>query len=486
VKPLVLLLVLAPIVSGCLGGTDLGVRTPAPTDLDPRVYVHDATGALLGDAPGLLPRFSLFDTGVSGAEPSLGVTSNGHIFYVAYEKVLRSSDHGHTWTQVSSIASSPQTLDPMLWVDPDTDRIFSDQLYVGCSWLSWSDDDGASWTTNPIACGTPVNDHQKIVAAKPRTGLPTVGYPKVVYYCYNGLEYSGCAASRTGGLTFEPARVIYGPHECDDGYSYVHGRIRAAADGTLYVPQIACGPRIAVSRDDGQTWRRFQVDGLLGYARDLVSNPDVAIDSEGNVYFAWMAKDAHIHLAVSRDLGETWSVPVTLTPPPVTSATKPSIVVGDAGRIGVAYWATTANTTGWKGCDGDGVLFARVCGEGPYAEYAPDSTLWHQWVTLSTNALEANATFMSTQVTPDGDPLQVGSIHLGGGSDPDRNLLDFIDAAMDAEGRFYLATADGCLPQAGCRLDDPSTSRSDRAMGASLLEGPSLLASVGVLAAPSG
>jgi hypothetical protein len=467
----VLLLV---VLTGCLVSPPIEVPDP-PAAVDSRLSLHgalNATSELARLAQQVPVVFDWFDLGVSGAEPSLGITSQGHAFYVAYEAVLRSRDGGKTWQRVTGAVESPLTLDPMLWVDPDTDRVVVNQLYVGCSWMSWSDDDGATWTTNPAACGTPVNDHQKIVAAKPRLPAPTVGYPKVFYYCYNGLEYSGCATSRTGGLTWEPARVAFGPGDCDEAYSYVHGRIRAAPDGTVYLPKIACGPQVAVSRDDGLTWRQTRIDAHLGHAAGLVNSPDIGVDAEGTVYFVWSPADGLLYLSISRDQGATWSAPVRVTPPHVTSALRPSVVAGDAGRIAVAYWATTADTTGWNGCNGSGPT--RWCGEGPYADYAPAATHWHQWVTFSLDADTVEPGFLTVQVTADDDPLQVGSIHMGGGGDADRNLLDFIDAALGPDGRVWVATADGCLPAEGCRLDEPGTSRHERAAGAVLRTGPSL------------
>jgi hypothetical protein len=42
------------------------------------------------------------------------------------------------------------------------------------------------------------------------------------------------------------------------------------------------------------------------------------------------------------------------------------------------------------------------------------------------------------------DPVQSGCVWLGGGSNPCRNLLDFMDATVDAQGRVLVGYADGC------------------------------------------
>src|SRR5258706_14688896 len=68
---------------------------------------------------------------------------------------------------------------------------------------------------------------------------------------------------------------------------------------------------------------------------------------------------------------------------------------------------------------------------------------------------DAGNTLITVDTTPD-DPVQVGSICLGGTScgalDPlnpsSRNLLDFNDFSVDREGRAVLGYADGCIAPA--------------------------------------
>ncbi|MGH7858137.1 MAG: hypothetical protein ACREQY_12500, partial [Candidatus Binatia bacterium] len=54
------------------------------------------------------------------------------------------------------------------------------------------------------------------------------------------------------------------------------------------------------------------------------------------------------------------------------------------------------------------------------------------------------ASWITVNATPN-DPLQRGGIHLGGGSEIHRNLLDFFDADLDAQGRMTVGYADGCV-----------------------------------------
>ena len=72
-----------------------------------------------------------------------------------------------TWTDVSAQNTSLVTLDPILFTDSDaganrTNRTFVSQLLGKASAVSFTDDDGASWT---ISQGSGINsgvDHQTI------------------------------------------------------------------------------------------------------------------------------------------------------------------------------------------------------------------------------------------------------------------------------------------------------------------------------------
>ncbi|HWG91984.1 MAG TPA: hypothetical protein VNZ52_14125, partial [Candidatus Thermoplasmatota archaeon] len=124
---------------------------------------------------------------------------------------------------------------------------------------------------------------------------------------------------------------------------------------------------------------------------------------------------------------------------------------------------------------------ANATGKGP--DGVPEDTRWHMFVTYTFDALSEDPTFVTVQVTPDDDPVQIGPISTNSDCEApegSRNLLDFIDMVMDKEGRVYVAYADGCLE--GCKTMEDS--RGDRGYVAVLQTGPSLLAAVGTLASP--
>lgn len=401
-----------------------------------------------------------------GAEPTLGVTSNGNIFLVAMANVLRSTDGGETWEVVSTPASSPTTLDPYLYVDPDTDRVYSDQLYLGCSYLSWSDDYGATWLTNPAACGIPVNDHQKMVSAVNRGLVPTTPlYSKVLLYAYNAIAAgSRVSISYDGGFTWpvNAESVSAAEATCNGG---LHGNIVASADGMLYIPKRHCdGFILAKSADSGITWTTTPVGADAG-GSECRKNADLAVDRTGGLYGAWPGKDNRLYLSTSTDEGSTWRErSVVASPPEVNMTTMPAVVAGDAGRIAMVYYGTA-----------DGA-------RGP--DEVADTAVWHVYVTYSLDALAETPTFVTYRATD--DPVQIGAISTNSDcSAPDgsRNLLDFLDAQLAPDGRLVIAYTDGCIDEC---VESPTmqTSRAGKAGFGILQSGASLYADVGLIEAP--
>lgn len=463
------LLGLVLVTAGCLGASEDADVEPTATDtptLDPLVTVHSPTEALgLGALPeGLtVPTVSVRPTGHAGAEPTMGVTSDGTLFFVAFEDTLRSTDHGQTWEVVHT---SPATLDPMLWVDPLTDRIFTNHLYLACSILSWSDDLGETWTTNPIACGLPVNDHQKIATAPPRAESPlqpTV-YDNLVLYAYNGLALgSRISISYDGGLTFPVNTETVSPNDPNSCSGGLHGHPEAAPDGTLYLPKRSCnGVLVSVSHDSGLSWEAVLAGDDVG-STECRKNPEVATDLDNNAYAVWPAADQELYLVRSTDAGATWSTSVRASPPEMEVTTMPVAKAGSPGRLAIAYYGIERDQT-----------------EDEVPDRVDEDGRWHLYVTYTLNALDDEPTFVTVQATPDEDPIQIGPISTNSGCDNppgSRNLLDFIDMVVDADGRVYVAYGDGCTT--GCAGKADATmedSRSRDGVVAVVEAGPSLFA----------
>src|SRR4051794_36979285 len=165
----------------------------------------------------------LFGTGYGGWEPTIGLTNDGTIFFDARNSnadpgVVVSRDSGVTWRNVNPGAHKV-SLDPYLWVDPATGRVFDSDIdpTVTCPPFSHTDDQGRTWKT-AVACGQA--DHQSVFGGPPPPGADKPsGYPDVVYYCAisggalaGSSTITGCSRSLDGGDTFAPAGdPAYGP-----------------------------------------------------------------------------------------------------------------------------------------------------------------------------------------------------------------------------------------------------------------------------------
>ena len=197
-------------MSGCIFGSE-AVQEPEPEpEGEVRFWVTGPDGQNI-DLPPLPLNFTFSNVGEQGAEPSIGITSSGCMFFIAFEKVMRSCDHGDSWEIVDDIASHPSTSDPWGWVDPITDRVYNVQM-VGLltTWIAWSDDDGETWIGNPHDSGPiPLNDHIKL-GTGPWTsdGYGAVAnsnpaaWETATYFCYNKIAGIFCYTSFNGCLLY--------------------------------------------------------------------------------------------------------------------------------------------------------------------------------------------------------------------------------------------------------------------------------------------
>ncbi|OUW22123.1 MAG: hypothetical protein CBD33_03615 [Euryarchaeota archaeon TMED173] len=476
-----LMLLLLPL-SGCLQGATSSEEVEE--EQTPQlVFVTGSDGNEI-NVPPLPLVFNFSDVGEDGAEPSIGVTSSGCIFFIAFEKVMRSCDHGASWEDVTGPLCAFQTNDPYGWVDPETDRIFNVQMQgLETSWICWSDDDGDSWVGNPHDSGTtPINDHIKLASGPWTSSGYGIGgqfsqafYEQAVYYCYNKLAGIFCFTSFDGGATFEAGGQIFGLATTNGG---LHGAITSAPDGTVYVTPRVETPTVIVSKDNGLTWfeRTMGEDQGTPYPR---KNSEVATDTQSNAYHIWTGADEGVYMAVSTDSGQTWSeTSVRMSPNQVISTAFPQVDAGDPGRIAVTYLGSDdTSELGQPNIDGE-----------PWdgnAHYANGNVSYYLYVTYSLNALDPNPIFHTVRASV--DPVQIGSICLNSGDCRDiggsnRNLLDFNDLHIDSEGRVYIAFADGCTGD--CAIGNNSTpedSRSRRGILCYLGSGPSLLQDYGLL-----
>jgi hypothetical protein len=345
-----------------------------------------------------------------------------------------------SWTDVSASATNgcPQgsttSLDPILFTDHETGRTFESQLSGVDSLTCYTDNDGASWSPSQGG-GIPSGvDHQTVggghFSANGLGALPVSTYPNAVYYCSQDIATAFCAASRDGGTTFGAGVPTYSLLDCGG----LHGHVKVAPDGTVYLPNKGCGSDQAaiVSTDNGTTWTIEHVPG----STPGDSDPSIGVGSNGTVYFGYTGADGKPGIAVSHDQGKTWEHNQTVgTEFGISNAVFPTVVAGDDDRASFAYLGTPTG--------------------GNYQDAANFTGIWHLYVDTT---YDGGQTWVTSDATPN-DPVQRGSICTAGTTcGNDRNLLDFIDMTIDDHGRVEVAYADGCID--AC-VSDPSQNNHD-------------------------
>lgn len=407
--------------------------------------------------------------GHTSLEPTIAIEPGGDIYMTAgawsqtpgartggATEVVRSTDGGATWDFVTPKVLDQNrqqiSLDPYVYVDNvdgDNGRIFTIDLTVACSYMSFSDDHGETWTTNPLACGRPVNDHQTLFSGPP-VSTPMVAYPNILYYCWNDVGTSSCGKSLDGGLTWHPtgAPAFIGYDTSaegegrDDLSGGLHGHGVVASDGTVYLPREYCNRSyVSVSHDEGATWTNYQISKMPANGG---SDTSVAVDRKGNLYYLWLNHERQPFLSVSRDKGESWSKPVAVAPPGLKEANLPSIVARGVGKIALVYYGSTNSP--YRPCPED----EPDCNNGN--DYV--KTTWNGYMTISANALDRSPAFYTGLVNHPSDPL----VRQQCGPGRCHNVLDFIDVNIGPDGIAYGAFVDSCIPkgEAPCNAKTPT------------------------------
>ena len=461
----------ALLAAGCVStqapAADLKGASADLALLGPSAYAMG--GALLPGAP--MPTLRGAELPIPGpsGEPTLGINAKGTIFMNGFTSgdkanqpaVFRSRDHGLSWTEVTpklptGDRNPPFTFDPYLYLDRTTGRVWHNTNTLECAWVSYSDDEGASWTTSPIACGLAAKlaDHQSMVAGKPRMLTP-VGYPNIVYSCHNTGQDQECASSLNGGISFGPSVPVFpnagDPQGCGGG---ILDHPVNDKDGRVYLAHRGCNdaPEIAVTENDGLTWTSHVISKTTQQDPQILMH-DVALatDDAGNVYAAWIAKDGLPYLSFSKDHGATWSAAKRASPPHVTAGMVPALAAGAEGRVVLA----------WIGSDIEGGYGSKPIGRvGTVDDLTPpgephewDNATWHAYLTIMTDATSENATAYTVTANDPSDPVARGSC----GKTRCGGMDDFIDAAIDPDGRPYAAFVDVCDKKC---VDDPTIHKS--------------------------
>ena len=412
-------------------------------------------------------------TGVIGIEPTMGIGPDGTLFAQGEERgplslrpvVVRSTNEGKSWTNVSPRVASgdeldhPATQDPYLHVDRDTGRVFTSDLLIPGpgQMVSYSDDRGKSWSTTVMSVEQ--TDHQTVFSGPPAEGTAAPGFDSIVYNCAANLlvtavasTTTSCVKSRDGGDTwtltgsppYTPSPLAGNGTAGAPGACHgLTGHGHVGMDGTVYLPRGWCDqPWLAISRDEGLTWERVQVSDI-GMAAGDSGPPDnipqpshesaVVSDRKGNIYYAWIAADLLPYLATSTDGGKSWSEPIPLAPKGVVQSSIPALAIAPNGPVGRVVAAFIGST------DAPGAPYQ--IDEAAYA----DST-WNAYMTATKNALAKDPLLYVATVNDPAKPIvrgKCGTLRCGA-------QYDFIDVQVGPDGTPWMSAVDSCFGAATC------------------------------------
>jgi hypothetical protein len=393
-------------------------------------------------------------------EPTIAFNKRGDAFIPAAEiglrntvDVMRSTNNGKTWTNASPRLGGENvhatTLDPYVWNDERTGRIYTIDLTVACSILSWTDDAGKSWTTNPLACGVPVNDHQTLFGGAPADDRPIEPYESVLYYCWNNVASSYCSKSIDGGLTFTATGApAYEGANGEDGFcGGLHGHGVVGPGGIVLLPREYCNQAyLAISKDEGLSWTRVKVAKMETSGG---SDTSVAVDKAGNIYYMFVGRDDALpYIVVSKNDGKTWSKPKMVGAPKLREANLPTIDALGVGKIAFAYMGSE-----------------NVKVKKDERDYA--SATWNGYVGMTANALKKKPVFYTGTVNKKKDPIyrqKCGPGRCGA-------VFDFIDVEIAPDGTPWAPFVDACVLV--CAQGAP-TNDGDEGITGRLVGGPSL------------
>jgi len=407
-----------------------------------------------GTAPppfaGIAPRYNTYapgpGMGETAGEPSIGYNlTTRRAMYISGLQTLRvtlpNGACDALWEDVSYLVTKTKSLDPILFTDQRTGRTFVSQLnsvvppaspvLIGLnSLLAYTDDDGATWTPAQINPPDGSYDHQTVGGGPYPASVPlgnAINKGSAIYYCSQAGVTAFCSRSDTGGLTFNRSFPIY--NSLLDGCGGIHGHVKVAPDGTVYVPNRGCNgvQSVTVSEDAGTTWTVRHVESQSFTARTPpgILDPSVAVASDGTLYFAWVSKEAdggHPHVAVSHDKGVTWTDDTDLGyHQGLHNAVFMEAVAGDPNRAAIGFVGST------EAGDHEAEAFKG------------------SWYVYIATTYDGGKTWAVVNATPNAPVQREAGIWNEGGSSPLRNLLDFNEITTDEKGRVLYAFADGCI-----------------------------------------
>jgi hypothetical protein len=310
---------------------------------------------------------------------------------------------------------------------PDGTVYASGLSFVACSTVAVSHDKGETFVPDPIAgCGkTPLsNDREwnavdgnhtvysvigdtqnmQIDLIRSRIVSPLVVPSKTIQLSVTkGYQWPGTVAvDQRNGNTYTVWNTEGSPNDCDDTTCTVPASSKApdlVLLSVLHRGSNTPSALIVVASRRFDTFDSFVVN---------------AVDKAGTLYVVWSERRADVKetwtmLSSSHDAGSTWSTPVKVNQS-VPTTTFPWVTAGDAGRIAVSYYGTTAHANS--------------------PQKVSDSKTWQVYSAFSTDGGATFAEHKTSGTINKGQICTSGTGCANGG----RNLLDFFETAADANG----------------------------------------------------
>jgi hypothetical protein len=351
------------------------------------------------------------------------------IHAIASRTFWRNCPGDPTWHRLAPPGFVVQGLDAEAVLDPSGTVFYSD-LWLGSASITASRNGGTTWTTNnPLSLLPPVDDRQ---------WLASIGNNEVLLVTNqipSGITVTRCALPPAPANAVVCAPTWMAKPVATRFCVCPPGQPAASADGSLVVvpyftiqnvnpalvPPLQSDLLIeaAVSRDRGLTWSTVPVARASG---DPGIFPVAAIDAANNVYVSWAAKrssqgDWEVWLARSLDAAQTFD-PAPMKVSQGGSNVLPWIAAGAPGKASVVWYHNDQ-----RGHPED-------VGGAWYVDFATSDDLDQPAPTVRRARVSAA-------------PIHHGGLSISGlGGSADRDLLDFFQVALDAQGMAHVAFAD--------------------------------------------
>jgi hypothetical protein len=195
---------------------------------------------------------------------------------------------------------------------------------------------------------------------------------------------------------------------------------------------------VGVSTDGGKSFNNYAIPGA-GNARNFTK---LALDNAGNLYATWAdssTQKTYLSTALASapgnvaHPGSTWSTPVDITAPGLNVTIFPDLVAGSPGRIGVAYYGTSADAA-----TPDDV---KPGAGGWFPVLAQSLNALCQWDSTPCAAPSFTQSHISQRINQDDNICTSGTACAATGGN--RNLLDYFGITLDRDGHIGIVWSDG-------------------------------------------